>query len=104
MFSRQKIGAYPVAWSSDIKSNIANGLPDPENLTNNCKQLYVDELEPAYRRKVQALLIFSKWWPYSVTWQSDIKSGATNGFFYIALKSDLKKVIGKKVLGVLGVS
>ena len=25
------MAAYPVTWSSDIKSNITNRLPDPEN-------------------------------------------------------------------------
>ena len=31
MFSRKKMAAHPVTWSSDIKSNIANELLDPKN-------------------------------------------------------------------------
>ena len=28
------MAAYPVTWSSEMKSNITNELPDPENLVN----------------------------------------------------------------------
>ena len=32
MLSHYKMAANPVTWSSDIKSNITNELPEPKNL------------------------------------------------------------------------
>ena len=34
MFSRHKMVEYPVTWSSDIKYNIINEFPHPENLVD----------------------------------------------------------------------
>ena len=40
--------AYLVTWSSDIKSNITNKLPDPENLNISSMRFYFDELKPIF--------------------------------------------------------
>ena len=42
------MAAYPVIWSSDIKSNIINELLDPENLKTVSTWFYFDELEPTF--------------------------------------------------------
>ena len=42
------MAAYQVTWSSDIKSNVTNKLPDPENLETSSMWFYFDELEPKF--------------------------------------------------------
>ena len=46
MFSCPKKAAYHVTWTSDIKSNIINGLPKPENLKISNTRFYFNGLEP----------------------------------------------------------
>ena len=42
------MAAYPVKWLSDIKYDVTNELPDPENLINSSTCFYFDELEPIF--------------------------------------------------------
>ena len=38
------MAAYSVTWSSDIKSNVTNELPDPKNLKISSMRFYFDKL------------------------------------------------------------
>ena len=42
------MAVYPVTLSSDIKSNVTNKLPDPENLKISIMQFYFDKLEHTF--------------------------------------------------------
>ena len=42
------MAAYPVTWSLDIKSNIINELPDPENHMYCSMWFYFDEVESKF--------------------------------------------------------
>ena len=42
------MAAYAIMWSSDIKSNVTNKLPDPKNIIIYNTWFYFDELEPIY--------------------------------------------------------
>ena len=43
------MAAYAIMWSSDIKSNVTNELPDPENIIIYNTWFYFAELEPIYK-------------------------------------------------------
>ena len=75
MLSRQKIAVYPALWSSDIKSNITNEIPDPENCY---AWWYIFRFFMLAKFKLKYFIFFcEKLVVYPATWSSDIKSNIT---------------------------
>ena len=86
------MAAYPIMWSSDIKSNVTNELPDSENLSISSMWFYFDELESIFvSGTVKFFKIAAKFGYHHITLSPNKKSDAANGF------SDIKNFSLKRL-------